>query len=115
MRFATDEFYFKSPAEMEAAFRDVPEALSNTIEIAERCNFEFSLGDTHLPDFPVPAGETLESVLENKAKEGLEKRLRAMGEGAESLRWQYYERFNKELKVIKSVGFSGYSLSSTTS
>ncbi|MBI5237540.1 MAG: DNA polymerase III subunit alpha [Deltaproteobacteria bacterium] len=110
MRFPTDEFYFKSPEEMDAAFRDVPEAISNTIEIAERCNFEFSLGSSHLPDFPVPAGETLETVLENKAKEGLERRLKSMGAGGEPLRWQYYERLNKELKVIKGVGFSGYFL-----
>ncbi|MBI5810124.1 MAG: DNA polymerase III subunit alpha, partial [Deltaproteobacteria bacterium] len=113
MRFATDEFYVKSPQEMSSAFKDVPEAVSNTIEIAERCNFEMKLGETHLPEFPVPVGETLDSLIEARAKAGLEERLCQMagkGVDVESIRWHYYERLAKELKVIKGMGFSGYFL-----
>ncbi|MFQ5441184.1 MAG: DNA polymerase III subunit alpha [Thermodesulfobacteriota bacterium] len=113
MRFSTDEFYFKGPEEMAAAFKETPEAVSNTIEIAERCNFDLVLGETHLPEFPVPAGQTLESLIEKKAREGLEKRLSLMAEGGadiESVKWQYYERLEKEFKVIKGMGFPGYFL-----
>jgi DNA polymerase-3 subunit alpha len=113
MRFATDQFYFKSPLEMQEAFGDVPDAIGNTIEIAERCNLELRLGEYHLPDFPVPEGETLDSFLDKKAQGGLDERLRALeGKGGleESERWHYYERLKKELNVIKKMGFPGYFL-----
>ena len=113
MRFATDQFYFKSPEEMIEAFRHVPEAVSNTIEIAERCNLELGFGETHLPEFPIPAGETLDSFLDRKAMEGLERRLEVLekrGEIKRADRWHYYERLKKELRVIKAMGFSGYFL-----
>jgi DNA polymerase-3 subunit alpha len=113
MRFETDQFYFKSPGEMQEAFKDVPDAIKNTIEIAERCNLELRLGEHHLPDFPVPAGETLDSYLDKKAKNGLESRLRAMerkGDYDDSVKWDYYERLKKENNVIKKMGFSGYFL-----
>ncbi|MBI5643952.1 MAG: DNA polymerase III subunit alpha [Deltaproteobacteria bacterium] len=113
MRFSTDELYVKSPAEMTESFKDFPEAISNTIEIAERCNFEMKLGENHLPEFQVPEDETLESIIERKAKEGLEKRLAAMAVKSidiDSIKWHYYERLQKELKVIKGMGFPGYFL-----
>ncbi|MEK6530904.1 MAG: DNA polymerase III subunit alpha [Deltaproteobacteria bacterium] len=111
MRFATDEFYVKSPREMTAAFKDVPEAISNTIEIAERCNVEFKLNEPHLPEFPCPAGETLDGFLEKKALEGLEKRFKhSLRDIDESHKWQYYERLKKEFNVIRGMGFSGYFL-----
>ncbi len=107
MRFSTDQLYVKSPEEMILAFADVPEAISNTIEIAERCNFEFKLGEHHLPEFPVPEGHTLESIIETKARAGLERRLVGLGD-AEKL--HYYDRLLKELNVIKRMGFPGYFL-----
>jgi DNA polymerase-3 subunit alpha len=113
MRFATDEFYLKSPEEMAEAFRDVPEALANTVEIAERCNFEFRLGEHHLPAYPVPPGQTLDGLIEDKARAGLEKRLgagRPAQDGGDGDRWRYHERLEKELKVIEGMGFSGYFL-----
>jgi DNA polymerase-3 subunit alpha len=113
MRFETDQFYFKSPEEMQEAFRDVPDAVKNTIEIAERCNLELRLGEPHLPEFPVPAGETLDSYLDKKAQEGLGERLKAMGgkvNNEQSEYWDYYERLKKEINVIKTMGFSGYFL-----
>ncbi|MDH4227391.1 MAG: DNA polymerase III subunit alpha [Deltaproteobacteria bacterium] len=113
MRFTTDEFYVKSPEEMIRAFSHVPEAVQNTIEIAERCNLELKFGESHLPDFPLPKGETLDAFLAKKAEAGLEVRLKAMaakGMDADSVKWQYYERLKKELTVINRMGFPGYFL-----
>ncbi|MBI5886806.1 MAG: DNA polymerase III subunit alpha [Deltaproteobacteria bacterium] len=113
MKFSTDQLYVKSPEEMTEAFRDVPEAITNTIEIAERCNFEMKLGENHLPDFPVPSGETIDSVFETKANAGFERRLAKMadtGVDVEAVKWQYLDRLNKEIGVIKRMGFPGYFL-----
>ncbi|MBI2399511.1 MAG: DNA polymerase III subunit alpha, partial [Deltaproteobacteria bacterium] len=111
MKFSTDEFYVKTPQEMQEAFKDTPEALANTIEIAERCNFELDLGKYFLPDFPLPPGETLDTAIDSKAKAGLEHRLSAMKKaGLEVDSLQYYDRLEKELKVIKGMGFPGYFL-----
>ncbi|TAN64408.1 DNA polymerase III subunit alpha [bacterium] len=110
-KFSTDEFYLKSPDEMKAAFSEVPEAITNTIVIAERCGFDMKLGEIHLPDFPLPLGETLDTFIEEKAKAGLENRLKAItsrGVAVDTL--HYYDRLLKELKVIKGMGFSGYFL-----
>jgi len=113
MRFATDQLYVKSPEEMTETFSHIPEAITNTIEIAERCNVELKLGENHLPEYPVPQGETLETLIDKKAKEGLESRLAAMkatGVDVDSLKWHYHERLGKEMKVIKGMGFPGYFL-----
>ena len=70
MRYASDQFYFKSPDEMKEAFKDTPEAIANTIEIAERCNFEMKLGENHLPEYPAPPDTTLDDIIVEKAKAG---------------------------------------------
>lgn len=134
MKFNTDQLYFKSPDEMIEAFKHVPEAIENTIEIAERCNLELELGVDHLPDFPLPEGETVDTLLDEKSRDGLKSRLHAIGiemteEGGEPVikdtppestdnpddenvhsEWAYLDRLQKELKVIKRMGFSGYFL-----
>ncbi len=113
MRFPADEYYMKSPEEMIAAFKDTPEAITNTIEIAERCNFEMELGKSYLPDFPLPPGQSLDEVIVEQARAGLEQRLSAMtakGIDVEPLRLKYLERLNRELDVIKGMGFPGYFL-----
>jgi DNA polymerase-3 subunit alpha len=113
MKFSTEELYFKSPEVMTELFRDYPEAIRNTVEIAERCNLEMKLGEDHLPDFPTPEGKTLDSFLEERAKDGLEKRLSVMathGMDVEKEKWQYIERLDKEIKVIERMGFPGYFL-----
>jgi len=112
-RLPSYEYYMKSPEEMIAAFSTIPEAISNTIEIAERCNFEFTQGKYFLPDFPLPKGQSPETALDMRAREGLESRFRAMmsrGLDIEHLRLKYLERLTHELGVIKGMGFSGYFL-----
>lgn len=104
MRFQTDEFYFKSPDEMSTAFKEIPEAIRNTIEIADRCNFQFKLGDYKIPVYKVPEGFTQESYLRKLAIEGLRERLN------NNIPDNYYERLEEELQVITKMGFASYFL-----
>ncbi len=104
MRFDSDEIYFKSAEEMEERFRETPEALSNTVEIADRCNVEITFGKLHMPHFPVPEGyDDLDSYLGAEAKAGLDRRFGKAG--ADLL-----ERLDYELGVIREAGYSGYFL-----
>ena len=73
MKFASDEFYIKSYAEMKKNFAHNEEALSNTIEVLDKCGLELELGRNFIPDFPVPKGET-PFTLEKLAYEGINKR-----------------------------------------
>ncbi|MDL1956397.1 MAG: DNA polymerase III subunit alpha [Candidatus Desulfofervidus auxilii] len=109
LRFSNDQFYFKSPEEMVNIFAEVPEAIKNTLVIAERCNLRFELDIPHFPVFPVPKGETLESYLWKKAEEGLEKKLEKRGIKEEDKK-TYRERLKYELDVITQMGFAGYFL-----
>jgi DNA polymerase-3 subunit alpha len=112
MKFSSDEFYFKSPQEMADLFRDIPEAITHTVEIAEQCNLEIRFDEKHIPRIAVPAGETAESYLERLAREGLERRLsryqREKDFKHRSVR--YKARLEEELKIIKSMGYPGYFL-----
>ena len=113
MRFSTDQFYFRSSDEMKALFSDREEAIRNTMSIADQCNLELKFGEYHFPRFALPQGESLDSYLENLAREGLEKRLSEMGTGEGGIargREEYFTRLEKELTTIKSMGFSGYFL-----
>jgi DNA polymerase-3 subunit alpha len=103
LKFATDEFYFKTGEEMAQAFREVPEALKNTAAIAERCEVEFELGKYHLPKYKVPDGFNKESYLEYLCREGLQQRYPKKTQELE-------ERLSYELSVIKETGFAGYFL-----
>ena len=107
LRFKTDQFYLKSPEEMFASFKDHRDVLLRTIEIAERCNLVFRFGEHHFPIFPVPQGESLDTYLEKMARTGLEERLSGAGEEKRRL---YYRRLEKELEIIKKMGYSGYFL-----
>ncbi len=115
MRFQTDAFYLKSPEEMWASFGHVPEALTNTVAVAERCNFRMEFGAYHYPRFEIPEGETLDSHLSRRAQEGLERRLeeKAEREGRpvpEETRRAYRERFAREMQIIQRMGYAGYFL-----
>jgi DNA polymerase-3 subunit alpha len=112
MKFSSDEFYFKSPEEMSSLFKDIPQALSHTMEITEQCNLELRFEEKHIPKISVPAGNSLESYLEKLSQEGLERRLAPYREKAnfEERSARYRKRLEEELSIIKSMGYPGYFL-----
>ena len=75
MRFSNDEFYVKTPEEMTTLFKDEPEAVANTVRIAERCNLEFDFNTYHFPQYEKPVDKSLDEVLEEQSLIGLEQRL----------------------------------------
>jgi DNA polymerase-3 subunit alpha len=112
-RFSTDELYFKSPDEMARQFSYCPEALTNTLEVADRCNLELTFGEHHFPIFPVPENESLETLFEQSCRDGLETRLdhlRELRKVSPELEQQYRDRLTMEIGVIQEMGFSGYFL-----
>jgi len=114
MRFTTDELYFKSPAEMWATFGHVPEALENTIRIAEQCNLQIPLGTPHFPVFQTESGRDVEEEFEEGCRRGLESILEELRThrsdfGPEAER-AYRERLDREIDVIRQMGFAGYFL-----
>lgn len=104
LRFEGDEFYLKSPQEMAEAFRDLPEAVANTQVIASRCNVKLDLSSVHLPDYPIPQGETASSYLRKKAQSGLLERLGGR------ISADKQDRLDYELKMIDQMGYSSYFL-----
>jgi DNA polymerase III subunit alpha len=110
-KFETDQLFVKSPAQMANAFAHVPGAVSTTLDIAARCDFEFKQ-KFQFPVYAVPQGETLEAVLERETRRGLDERLNARRTlGAETLDESKYEaRLRYELGVINQMGFAGYFL-----
>jgi DNA polymerase-3 subunit alpha len=111
-RFTPDQ-YFKSTQEMRAAFADLPEALANTVAIAERCNLSIPLGINHLPDFPTPPGVTLAEHLHRESAAGLERRLATLyphPAERDLKRPEYSARLEFENKTIVQMGFPGYFL-----
>jgi DNA polymerase-3 subunit alpha len=109
MTIKSEEFYLKSGDEMSRLFAEVPEAITNTLAIAEACEFDFSFGGSHYPDFPTPKEESKKTLLRKLAEEGLEGRLVQLDiQGAEAER--YRERLDMELDVINGQGYEGYFL-----
>jgi DNA polymerase-3 subunit alpha len=114
MRFSTDQFYFKSPEEMARAFSYAPEALKNTVAIAEECNLDFVFNEYKFPPFTPPPGKTIEEYFEEQARNGLAERLSIMQKNNapdfEKLSDQYHQRLAEEIKMIKKTGFVSYFL-----
>src|SRR5690606_16194098 len=110
VRHVGDQQYLKSADEMAALFADVPDALDNTVALAERCNIELRLGTYFLPAYPVPSDETLDSWIRSQAREGLEARLRRNPLAPGRTREDYFERLEFELDTICKMGFPGYFL-----
>ncbi|TWT17553.1 DNA polymerase III subunit alpha [Luteimonas marina] len=102
--------YLKSSEEMAALFADVPDAIDNTVALAQRCNLELRLGTYYLPAFPVPSDETLDSWIRKEARDGLARRLDKHPLAPGHTRESYDERLERELDVIVSMGFPGYFL-----
>lgn len=104
MRYSTDQIYFKSPEEMEAVLGDYPEALRNTVTIAERCNLELELGQLKLPIFPIPSDfDNSDVYLRHLCEGGFEHRY-------EKVTDELKKRLDYELGVIKHMGYAGYFL-----
>ncbi|MBA3301347.1 MAG: DNA polymerase III subunit alpha [Thermoleophilaceae bacterium] len=104
MSFDTNEFYLKDNGEMETAFAEWPEALSTTLEIAERCNVEIELGKMLIPSYETPDGSPEADYLRRLAEEGLRIRY------ADPVPAEAAERLEMELGVIDRMGFSAYFL-----
>jgi DNA polymerase-3 subunit alpha len=110
-RFNGSGFYVKSAEEMIKVFEDLPDAIRNTVEVAERCNFVLETGKLQLPEFELPAGETVDGYLERLAHAGLRARLGLPAEGSLPASAEPYERrLRYELDVIARCGYSGYFL-----
>lgn len=114
MRFRTDQFYFKSPDEMSRAFAHVPEALRNTMTVAERCNLTLLFKEYRFPTFISPAGEDNEAYFERLSREGLHERLeqlrRLHPHDFETKAQLYRKRLEDEISMIKQMSFTAYFL-----
>jgi DNA polymerase III subunit alpha len=111
-KFTPDQ-YFKTQAEMQTLFADLPAAITNSVEIAKRCNLALTLGKPQLPDFPVPKGMTLDDYLMEKAMDGLSKHLLHLYPDEterEKQRPSYEVRLKFEARTISQMGFPGYFL-----
>lgn len=113
----SEQQYLKSSDEMVALFEDIPEAIDNTIEIARRCNLDLRLGETFLPAFPVPDGQTTDEFLCAESVAGLESFLQRKmlqddiaADQFNIVAAPYKARLGDELKVICDMGFPGYFL-----
>jgi len=111
MRFSNDQFYLRSYQEMYERFRDIPEALTNTLMIAERCECELTLGKPRLPDYAVPGGFTKASYLRHLCEENLPQRYGKTTTATNSATTSAItDRLDYELRVINQMGFPGYFL-----
>jgi DNA polymerase-3 subunit alpha len=110
-KFRTDQLYFKSKAEMYGAFKDYPGALSNTVDIARRCNIDFDFNSYHFPRFADAPEKSSDTVFAENVRQGFELRLKRLKEKnpqiAEAL---YRDRLAYEISVIQEMGFSSYFL-----
>lgn len=135
----TNQQYLRSIEEMVALFADIPSALTNSVEIAKRCNLEIKLDASFLPNFPIPAGMNAENFLIEEAKQGLvqclerssknflrfsqlkntecklstiieKKSTKKLRANPDEVEKIYFERLHSELKVINSMGFASYFL-----
>jgi DNA polymerase-3 subunit alpha len=103
--------YFYSVQQMKSLFADIPEALQNSVHIAERCNLSLTFGKVFLPNFPIPQGLSLAEYFALEAKTGLHKRFNQLSYVSDDETKKSYEaRLAIELAVITRMGFEGYFL-----
>jgi DNA polymerase-3 subunit alpha len=103
MKLSTGEFYFNTPEEMQQRFADIPEALENTVKIAEKCNLEIDFRNAHLPDFDLPNGLSDNEYLRQLCYEGAKNKFKNVDE-------KISKRLDYELAVIEKMGFATYFL-----
>src|SRR5438270_615798 len=109
MKFYSDDFYVKGPDEMVRVFRDYPEAVANTARIAERINMSLDVKGHHLPKFPVPPGKDIAGYFEEVVREGLKRRFAVQKRRKHEVQ-EYWDRLEREIEIIKTMGFPGYFL-----
>ncbi len=113
VRKFTREQYFKSAAQMEQLFADIPSAVANTAEIARRCNLVLELGKPRLPDYPTPNGMPIEAYFRFASQQGLQERMLHLYPDAaqrEAEMPRYTQRLEFEMDTIVKMGFPGYFL-----
>jgi DNA polymerase-3 subunit alpha len=111
MRYGSDQFYLKTPEEMHATFAEVPEALTNTLAVAEKCNLRLEFGKLRFPIYSPPAGTTREGYLRQLCLGGLHDRYGFDHDKANSDQEKLIlRRLNDELRVIEKQGFVSYFL-----
>jgi DNA polymerase III subunit alpha len=115
MRYHGDQFFLKTAEQMATVFHDCPEALRNTLLVAERCNVVIPKGQNHLPTFGVPDGFTIDSYFEHVVREGFAQRLPRLRQLVQQGRLrhtidEYERRLEYEIEMIKKMGFPGYLL-----
>jgi DNA polymerase III subunit alpha len=113
VRKFTREQFFKTSAQMQALFADVPSALANTLEIAKRCNLMLELGKPRLPDYPTPNGMPIDEYFRFASHEGLKERMAHLYPQEAERNQQmprYLERLEFEIATILKMGFPGYFL-----
>lgn len=106
LRYKTDQLYFKSSKEMIQIFKDLPEAIESTQEIADKCNLEIELKKSHMPEFPIPQNngvKDLNEYFEKLVWDGINKRYT-------NITQEIKDRVSHEIDVIKSMGYAGYFL-----
>ena len=115
MKFATDQFYFKSGEEMAQVFRELPDAVTRTVAIADRCNVKIQRVGNPFPEFKVPEGHTTDSYFEKVVREGFVQRALVLEQLAKENRLRhplgdYESRLTAEIEMIKKMRFTGYFL-----
>ena len=106
MRYNTQELYLKSPEEMQKLFREYPDVVERTLEVAGKINLEIDFSKRYLPEFPIPASEgdiTADAYLEKLTREGVGRKYKNIDE-------KIAERLEYELRIIEKMGFAGYFL-----
>ena len=111
LRFGSDEFYIKTPQEMIESFRELPEAISNTLHVADMIDLKLDLQTTHMPDYKIDAGEfpemSVKDLFVQKTLEGLLERF-SESSFSEEEKALYRERLDLEISVIARMGYEGY-------
>ncbi len=115
LRYDSKQFFLKTAEQMAAAFKDFPEALANTLRIAERCDVRLAEGENYLPNFDVPPGFTLDEYFEHVTREGFRERLPRLRQLAASAALkhtidEYERRLSYEIDMIKQMKYPGYFL-----
>jgi len=115
MRFATDQFYYKTAAEMAQVFRELPDAIERTATIAERCSVKLERVSNPFPEFQIPVGHTLDSYFESVVREGFAARVPHLEKLQKSglLRHpfaEYERRLSEEIQMIRKMRFASYFL-----